>query len=132
MENPGVGLRGVVYTALIDSKRSSGFKDIQIDEMFLHPHTATVHNNLSQSNTQNVTKIMSYMVKQHQKEIKEMNGAFSTSFHSSINRIINTLEHSQPQRIIMIMQMKEMTNEDLKTFHAVSRQIEIALPITDN
>ena len=37
-ETQGNGLRGVVYNALIDSKSSCGFHNLQIEEMFFHLH----------------------------------------------------------------------------------------------
>ncbi len=71
IKQQGNGLRGVVYNALIDSKISCGFHNLQIKEMFFHLHIATLHSNISQKNCQNVYKFISYMVKQHQEKIKE-------------------------------------------------------------
>ena len=97
IEQQGNCLRGVVYNALIDSKRLCGFHNLQIKEMFFHLHIATLHNNISQKNSQNVNKGISYMVKQHQEEIKEERDVFFNSFNSSINRVINNLECSHAQ-----------------------------------
>ena len=107
IETQGNGLRGVVYNALIDSKRSCGFHNLQIEEMFFHLHIATLHNNISQKNSQNVNKVISYMVKQHQEEIKEERDIFFKSFNSSINRVVNNLECSHAQQNIIITQMQD-------------------------
>jgi hypothetical protein len=100
IEQEGNGLRGVVYNALIDLKRSCGFHNLQIEEMFFHLHIGTLHNNISQKNSQNVNKVISYLVKQHQEEIKEERDVFFKSFNSSINRVINNLECSHSQQNI--------------------------------
>ena len=78
IETQGNGLRGVVYNAFIDSKRSCGFHNLQIEEMFFHLHIATLHSNISQKNSQNVNEVISYMVKQHQEEINEERDVFSS------------------------------------------------------
>ena len=48
IEQQGNGLRGVFYNALIDSKRSCGFHNLHIEEMFFHLHIETLDNNISQ------------------------------------------------------------------------------------
>ena len=101
IETQGNGL------ALFDLKRSCGFHNLQIEEMFFHLHIATLHNNISQKNSQNMNKVISYMVKQHQEEIKEERDVFFKSFYSSINRVIGNLECSQAQQNIIISQMQE-------------------------
>ena len=106
IETQDNGLRRVVYNALIDSKRSCGFHNLQIEEMFFHLHIAILHNNISQKNSQNVNKVISYMVKQHQEEIKEERVKIFTSFNSSINRVITNLECSHAQRNIIMMRMQ--------------------------
>ena len=132
IEQQGNGLRGVVYNAVMDSKRSCGFHNLQIEEMFFHLHIATLHNNISQKSSQNVNKVISYMVKQHQEEIKEERDVFFKSFNSSINRVINNLECSQAQRNIIIMQMQETMKEHMKTFCSLSGQPKINMPVSDN
>ncbi len=132
IEEQGNGLRGVVYNALIDSKRSCGFHNLQIEEMFFHLHIATLHNNISQKNSENVNKVISYIVKQHQEEIKEGRDVFFKSFNSSINRVINNLECSHAQQNIIMMQMQETMKEHMKTFCSMSRQPKINLPVSDN
>ncbi len=102
IEKLGHGLRGVVYNALIDLKRLCGFHNLQIEDMFFHLHIATIHNNISQKSSQNVDKVISYMVKQHQEEIKEERDVFFNSFNSSINRVINNLDCSHAQQNIII------------------------------
>ena len=121
IEQQGNGLRDVVYNALIDSKRSCGFHNLQIVEMFFHLHIATLHNNISQKKSQNVNKVISYMVKQYQEEIKEERDIFFKSFNSSINRVINNL-----------VQMQETMKEHMKTFCSLSGQPKINLPLSDN
>ena len=125
-------MRDVVYNALIDSKRSCGFHNLQIEEMFFHLHIATLHNNISQKNFQNVNKVISYMVKQHQEEIKEERNIFFKSFTSSINRVITKLGCSHAQQNIIISQMQEPIKEHMKTFCSLSGQPKITLPVSDN
>ncbi len=132
IEQQGNGFRGVVYNALIDSKRSCGFHNLQIEEMFLHLHIATLHNKISQKNSQNVNKIISYMVKQHQDEIKEERDVFFNSFNSTINSVITNLECSHAQQNIIITQMQETMTEHMKTFGSLSGQPKINLPVSDN
>ena len=132
IEQQGNGLRSVVYNALVDSKRSCGFHNLQIEEMFFHLHIAILHNNISQKNSQNVNKVISYIVKQHQEEIKEERDVFFNSFNSSINRVINNLECSHVQQNITITQMQEMMKEHMKTFGSLSGQPKINLPVSDN
>ena len=132
IETQGNGLRGVIYNALFDSKRSCGFHNLQIEEMFFHLHIATLHNNISQKNSQNVNKVISYMVKQHQEEIKEEREVFFNSFNSSINRVINNLECSHAQQNIIITQMQDTMKEHMKTFGSLSGQPKINFPVSDN
>ena len=67
IEQQGNGLRGVAYNDLINLKGSCGFHNLQIEEMFFHLHIATLHNNISQKTSQNVNKVISYMVKHRSK-----------------------------------------------------------------
>ncbi len=74
IDQQGNGLRGVVYNALIDLKRSCGFHNLQIEVMFFQLHIATRHSNISQKNSQNVKKVIIYMVKQQATSGRDQRG----------------------------------------------------------
>ena len=54
-KNRGDGLRGLVFNSVVDSKNSSDFSSLTVDDMFFHLHIASIHYGISTTKSIDIT-----------------------------------------------------------------------------
>jgi hypothetical protein len=132
LDEPGSGLKGIVYNALLSAKRINGFSALDQDEMFYHLFIASTHNNLSQKNSKNVTTIVKSLVTQHQQEKEQELEILMNSVQSSIWGMLSSLQITHTQMENFSRECSIQVKEALAKYQSGLSLPMIPIPISDN
>ena len=86
----GDGLRGLVYNALIDSKRMTDFSGLSEEEMHYHLHITSIHHGLLQSKSRDVCAMTDHVLRIGQQQRTELEQTMKEALNESIQTLLST------------------------------------------
>ena len=69
-KNRGDGLRGLVFNSVVDSKNSSDFSSLTVNDVFFHLHIASIHYGISTTKAIDITTMMLHNSSEHNQLIE--------------------------------------------------------------
>jgi hypothetical protein len=84
LQESGDGLKGLVFSTVVDSKNSSDFSSLTVHDMFFHLHIASIHYGISKTKSIDITTMMLHNSSEHNQIIESERNVLSDAYHNSI------------------------------------------------
>ena len=130
-KNHGDGLRGLIFNSVVDSKNSSDFSSLTVNDMFFHLHIASIHYGISTTKSIDITTMMLHNSLEHNQIIESERNMLSDAYHNSIVQVLTASGIlNNPDQIQTILQeINNHVHTELQSNHLKSRSINLSAPV---
>jgi hypothetical protein len=129
--NQGARLRGLVFNSVVDSKNSSDFSSLTVDDMFFHLHVASIHYGISRAKSIDITTMMLHNSSEHNQIIESERNILSDAYHNSILQVLSShgILNNQDQMQTMLQEINKCVHTEFQLNQFKSCSINLSAPV---
>ena len=130
-KNRGDGLRGLIFNSVVDSKNSSDFSSLTVDDMFFHLHIASIHYGISTAKSIDITTMMLHNSSEHNQIIQSERNMLSDAYCNSILQVLTArgIINNQDQEQTILKEINNCVHTELQSNRFKSCSINLSAPV---
>jgi hypothetical protein len=130
-KNRGDGLRGLIFNSVVDSKNSSDFSSLTVDDVFFHLHIASIHYGISTTKSIDITNMMLHNRSEHNQIILSERNMLSDAYRSSILQVLTArgIINNQDQEQTILNEINNCVHTELQSNHFKRCSINLSAPV---
>jgi hypothetical protein len=130
-KNRGDGLRGLIFNSVVDSKNSSDFSSLTVDDVFFHLHIASIHYGISTTKSIDITNMMLHSSSEHNQIILSERNMLSDAYRSSILQVLTArgIINNQDQEQTILNEINNCVHTELQSNHFKRCSINLSAPV---
>jgi hypothetical protein len=130
-KNRGDGLRGLVFNSVVDSKNSSDFSSLTVDDMFFHLHIASIHYGISTAKSIDITTMMLHNSSEHNQIIQSERNMLSDAYCNSILQVLTArgIINNQDQEQTILQEINNCVHTEFQSNRVKSCSINLSAPV---
>ena len=130
-KNRGDGLRGLIFNSVVDSKNSSDFSSLTVNDVFFHLHIASIHYGISTTKSIDITNMMLHNSSEHNQIILSERNMLSDAYRNSILQVLTArgIINNQDQEQTILQEINNCVHTELQSNRFKSCSINLSAPV---